>query len=214
MYYQALKTLLRRALRDRIISHNPADSVKAIKVPESVKVALTNEELQKLADIPIGGGLGGEIRRAFLFAAFTGLRISDLKDLKWGDIKTDPLQVQKRQEKTGRVVVVDIHPTAWQLVSVDAEHEPEDRVFPLIAETKTNTNQYLQKWAKDAKLGKPLGWHIARHTFAVLTLEGGADFYTVSKLLGHTKPQTTAVYAKATDKMKRQAVEGLVKIRI
>ncbi len=139
MYYQALKTLLRRALRDRIISHNPADSVKAIKVPESVKVALTNEELQKLADVSLGGGLGAEIRRAFLFAAFTGLRISDLKDLKWGDIKADPLQVQKRQEKTGRVVVVDIHPTAWKLVDVDATHEPADRGF---SDDRGNKDEY------------------------------------------------------------------------
>ena len=53
------------------------------------------------------------------------------------------------------------------------------------------------------------GWHTARHTFAVLTLEGGADFYTVLKLMGHTKSQTTAVYGKATDGMVKKAVQGL-----
>jgi site-specific recombinase XerD len=56
---------------------------------------------------------------------------------------------------------------------------------------------------------KPIGWHTARHTFATLTLESGADFSTVSRMLGHTKMATTAVYAKTTDRAKRSAVEGL-----
>jgi len=58
-------------------------------------------------------------------------------------------------------------------------------------------------------LQKKFGWHCARHTFAVLSLEAGADLYTVSKLLGHTDIATTQVYAKATDTMKRDAVKRL-----
>jgi len=45
-----------------------------------------------------------------------------------------------------------------------------------------------------------------------LTLENGADFFTVSKLLGHTKTSTTAVYTKATDKLRREAVNALPRI--
>ena len=208
-YLSALGYVLKHATRDRIIPHNPAEGVKGISVPEPMKVYLTPTEIGQLASKPIGGDLGAEVRNAFLFATYTGLRVSDLRSLQWGDVGREPLQLHKRQQKTKRIVDIPLHEAAWKIIDDGTIHRRDEPVFPLLAATNTNTNQYLKAWARQAGVDKPIGWHTARHTFAVLTLEGGADFYTVSKLLGHTKPQTTAVYAKATDGMKRKAIGGL-----
>ncbi len=208
-YFSALGMVLRRAVRDMIIPRNPMDAVRGISTPETVKVYLTGEELEKLAQTPLGGELGAEVKRAFLFGAFTGLRVSDLKALTWGSVDRDGKQIAKKQEKTGRVVNIPLHGAAWALINDKAIHNREALVFPRLTQSETNTNQYIKTWVEAAGIDKSIGWHTARHTFAVLTLEGGADFYTVSKLMGHTKPQTTAVYAKATDGMKRKAVDGL-----
>jgi integrase len=188
--------------------------VKAIPIPESDKVFLVPKEIQRLASTELGGALGAEIKRSFLFGCFTGLRISDLKSLAWGDIIREPLQIAKRQEKTDRKVFIPLHATAWGIINDGAIHNHQALIFPELTKTLTNTNQYLTAWAERAGLDKRIGWHTARHTFATLTLESGADFFTVSKLLGHTKTATTAVYTKATDKMKREAVNGLPEIEI
>jgi site-specific recombinase XerD len=70
---------LRKAVREGIIPRNPAAAVKSISIPETDKVFLSSEEIQQLlARTPVGGELGADVRRAFLFGCFSGLRISDL----------------------------------------------------------------------------------------------------------------------------------------
>jgi integrase len=142
------------------------------------------------------------------------LRISDIKSLKWGDIELDPLQIIKRQKKTQRAVYVPLKETTWGIINDGKEHNPLDKVFSLLANTKSQTNQYLIKWAERAGIKKPVGWHTARRTFATWELEHGVDIYTVSKLLGHKNIKQVAKYAQATDKLRCSAVAALPEIKI
>jgi integrase len=209
-YCSSIRTILRRAVRDRMIPRNPAEGVKTVRAPEANRVHLDTEELQRLADTPIAGEVGAEVRRAFLFACFTGLRVSDIKSLTWGAIEHG--QITKRQKKTENPVYIPIKDIAWGIINDGTIHHYADPVFPLL--TGNSGNWYIKRWAKLAGVEKKIGWHTARHTFAVLSLEGGAEIYTVSKLLGHTDLKTTQIYARATDKMKKAAVDGLPRIEV
>lgn len=55
-------------------------------------------------------------------------------------------------------------------------------------------------------LALPCIFHLSRHTFGTMMLTLGVDLYTVSKLLGHTKVETTQIYAKIINKKKDDAV--------
>lgn len=208
-YCCGIRALMKLAVRDNIIVKDPCSVVKHITIPEKIKTYLTIEDIEKLVHTQIGGELGGEVRKAFLFALCTGLRISDLRTLKWADFNIDRMQIELRQGKTQRAVYIPLKDEAWKSIQDGMIHLPETLVFPLLSASKTNTNQYLVEWGKKAQVDKPMGWHIARHTFATLSLENGADLYTVQKLLGHTKIGTTQVYAKATDKKRREAIDAL-----
>ncbi len=214
-YFAALCHVLKLAYQNRLISRNPATNIKKIQEPEPIKVWLTTEELEKLAATPLHGVLGAAIRTSFLFACMVGLRISDLKSLTWGNIVHSPSPtILKQQQKTKNVVGIPINSSAWAIINDGALHNKDELIFPELSQSKTSATQYFRVWTKAAGIEKKIGWHTARHTFAVLALEGGADLFTVSRLLGHTDIQTTQVYAKATDKKKREAVDGLPEIEL
>jgi site-specific recombinase XerD len=77
IYSQLCRSVLRQAVKDRLIPRNPAEGVRGIKVPDLNRIYLDAGEIQKLADTPLDGEFGEERRRAFLFACFVGLRITD-----------------------------------------------------------------------------------------------------------------------------------------
>jgi site-specific recombinase XerD len=213
-YSSALRVVFNRAVKDRILVRSPAFAVKGIQRPDSNRVFLSADEVQKMANIKLGGHLGKDVKNAFLFSCNTGLRISDLKTLKWGDIEHSPLQLKKRQKKTNDMVFIPLNDTAWKIINDGKIHNHNEFVFPVLAAIKHQYLTRIYKWAAKAGIDKKVGWHTARHTFAVQSLEAGGDIYTVSKLLGHRKLQTTQVYAKATDKMKRAVVEALPAVEI
>jgi integrase len=213
-YSKAIRMALRKAVNDNVLIKNPATSVKGLTEPETDLVFLNVDEVQKLANTEITGKLGEEIRRAFIFVCYTGLRISDIKTLKWGDIERNPAQIIKKQKKTKRAVYIPLKDVAWGIINDGQDHNPDDKVFGLLANTKSQTNQYLIKWAEKAGVKKPVGWHTARRTFATLELEHGADIYTVARLLGHKNIKQAAKYAQATDKLRRSAIDALPEIKM
>jgi site-specific recombinase XerD len=81
-------------------------------------------------------------------------------------------------------------------------------LFPGLPE-QVSAPLYLNDWIKAAGITKNITFHSSRHTYATMMLTLGVDVYTVSKLLGHTRVETTQIYAKIVNKKKDDAV-GLI----
>jgi integrase len=208
-YARILRSALKRAVSNEMILKNPADIVQKISAPEPEMIFLNIDEVKALAETVIDDPYGAEVRRAFLFGCYTGLRVSDLETLTWGKIETNPMQIIKSQEKTKNPVYIPLNKSAQNLIIDGKAHEADENVFNLSSHNRRTSYIHLKIWAEKAGIKKTIGWHTARRTFATMALEHGADIYTVAKLLGHSSISNVTKYAKVTDKLRIEAVNAL-----
>lgn len=203
-----LNTFLNKAVRDDLIQANPYDTLegKERAQREPVKRSyLTVEELRTLAAMPCPND---EVKRAFMFCCFCGLRFSDVKSLKWGDIRTlsdGTKQAEIRQKKTREPLYLPLSENALKWVGERGNAPEIDPIFKL--PTFSMVSRVVPLWCNSAGITKRITFHCSRHTAATLFLAYGADIYTVSKLLGHTNVKTTQIYARVIDENKRKAVD-------
>lgn len=83
-YFAKIKCALNEAVKDEIIVQSPGKFVKPIKLQETIREYLNVEEIQRLMNTDFNCD---DVKRAFQFSCFTGLRFGDIKSLKWSMIK-------------------------------------------------------------------------------------------------------------------------------
>ena len=205
-YFNKFRAGLKQAVKDGIITHNPAESVEGFKQGEPEREFLTLEELQAVAkaecDIP-------QLKTAFLFSCLTGLRWSDINKLVWSEVQHSNemgYYIRFRQKKTKGAETLPISEQAFELLG--ERKDDTERVFKGLKYSAWH-NVKLQQWVMRAGITKTITFHCARHTYATLQLTMGTDIYTVSKLLGHRELRTTQIYAKVIDQKKKEAANRI-----
>ena len=202
-YYSNIKYALNKAVKEKIIHSNPCQLVDNIKKPESKREYLVFDEVQKLMKTKCGNE---DVKDAFIFSCFTGLRFSDVKNLEWDNIKDN--KIQFKQMKTNFIQYLPLSKTAQSIIDKRIVNKKEGITIFNIP-TKVVCWDHIKTWVKAAEITKRVSFHTARHTFATLSLTHGTDLYTVSKLLGHKNISTTQVYAKIIDEKLVEAVNNL-----
>ena len=208
-YYGTLRTVINRAYKEGIITVNPTkefDFASKVRQEPSRREYLTIDELKTLINTECRHEI---VKRAFLFSCLCGLRVSDIRKLKWCDLQRSGgrVRIEITMQKTKEPLYLPISDEALKWLPERSEAGDSDFIFPLTHEGTVNDT--LQHWAKVAGITKHISFHVARHTHATMMLTLGADLYTVSKLLGHKNIATTQIYAKIVDKKKEEAI-GLI----
>lgn len=189
--FTRLKAFLNEAVRQNVISVNPF-----IKYP--IVTEKTNRTFLEVSELKL---LQAEYKKNtldkklqnvlhyFLLACFTGLRYTDMYNLKKENIKDDFIEVVMHKTKDYIRIPLTIH--SKPLV------EKEFRVY-----SNQKTNDYLKVIMLKVDINKDVSFHTARHTFATICITQGIPLEVVSKLLGHNELKTTMIYAKIIDSKK------------
>lgn len=208
-YFNKLSLLLSKAKREGIIPINPITELETGERPQRAeprRTFLTMDEVKALSNTPFRRE---DIKRAFLFSCLCGLRISDIRALKWGNFQHDSKGnaiIELIQQKTGGLLYLPISPGAMK--QLPEERDNNELIFGPLPDN-SYIDKLLKVWAKDAGLKKNLTFHVGRHTFATLSLTYGAELYTVSKLLGHSDIKITQIYADVINEKRREAVNAI-----
>ena len=218
-----LKWFLRWAFKKGVHQNNAYDSYKPkLKSTQKKIIFLTWDELNRLREfkIPSNKQALERVRDVFLFQCFTGLRYSDVFNLRRSDIKGDHIEVTTVKTSDSLIIELNNHSKAILDKYKDVPFE-NDKVLPVI--TNQKMNDYLKELAELAGIDEPirqtyykgneriddvtpkyalLGTHAGRRTFICNALALGIPPQVVMKWTGHSDYKAMKPYIDIADDIK------------
>lgn len=210
-YYSRFKWVVKAATSDGYFQKNPTEQVNSKSNPSTrLKEHLEVDEYLTLLATPC---LNEEVKAAFIFCCYTGLRWCDVKVLEWKDIRGNVLTTRIIQAKTGQPVTLTLHPIAKgtiekQKAKLEAVNIQNPEVFSL--PTVDGANKILDAWIKSAGIEKYIPWSCARLSFSILLQDKNVDDATVAYLMGHTTTeQVRKTYKRHRPKNQTKTISEL-----
>ena len=190
-----LKTVVGEAIADGIITSYPFFGYEPVH-PKQEQKYLTDEELHRIMSTPLHSPSLYLVRDMFLFSCYTGIPYGDMRLLtKTSD---GAWRIKGVREKTGMEFEIPLLELPLRIIRKYRDTAPEGRLLPMYA--NSTMNLYLKRIAHICGINRKLVFHSGRHTYATeITLSHGIPLETVSRMLGHSRIETTQIYAKVTD---------------
>ena len=190
---------------------DPGAHLELPRVPKGLPKALTEEEVGRLLDAPVGDGPAVLRDRAMLEVLYgTGVRVSELVGLNIGDIDLDAALLRAfGKGSKERIVPIGVPAVRALVAWFGPEGRPAmapqqwrrrgdaEAVFLNLRGGRLSRQgawDVLRRYARAVDLEGKLTPHVLRHSCATHMLDHGADIRAVQELLGHASISTTQVY--------------------
>lgn len=203
-----LRGFYRWAHRAGFIDRDPAEHIPAVHrvraLPRPAPTDVLLDALHKCDD---------RTRLAIQLGLYAGLRRAEIAAVRVADIQGDQLLVRG---KGGKHRIVPIHPELQASLRAELSRRDEAKVttpwlFPSASPQRAGnhvTPQHMATLISEA-LGDGWSTHMLRHRFASQAYAAQRDLRAVQELLGHSRPETTAIYAAVPDGARAAAVAGI-----
>ena len=214
-----VKSFYKYLLFEEIIEKDPTTLLEGPKLGRKLPDTLDYEEIVKLFDaIDLSKPEGGRNRAMLEVLYSSGLRVSELVDLKVGNVYFD-VGFLRVIGKGNKERLVPVGKDALKFLKIYLEeirvHVPiqkgsESNVF-LNRRGKKLTRvmifMIIKELAVKIGLHKTISPHTCRHSFATHLIEGGADLRAVQEMLGHESITTTEIYTHLDRDYLRQVIQ-------
>jgi integrase/recombinase XerC len=224
----ALRAFLSWCVDTEKIARSPMAKVKQPKTPVRVPKALSAEQCLKIIDTARASRTPERDTLAVLLGLAMGLRLSEIASIRLDNLQPTPdapthIRVVGKGDKERQVPVPGVVREAiavWLPVREAQLAKTGGEADTLLVSQRTQTDgtrnagretvsQIYDRILNAAGLKqKGRRVHVARHSFATLLLESGADIAAVGQLLGHSSIATTHIYVRASAERMMAAVES------
>ena len=206
-YYKKFQSVVMEAHKMGLIKEDYSSMVKnkpKDRRDEKIRAVLTIDEIRAIARTPF---FNLDVKNAFLFCCFTGLRLSDIGKLTWGDIQTysgnaggpETIYVMEiKQKKTKKPVIIPFTQQTFDLIG-KKRGKAEDLIFKLSKHSGSSSRtigKLMKKVDCPSLKRKEIVFHTSRHTFATLCVNSFRDIYATQRLMGHADQKSTIGYAQ------------------
>lgn len=208
-YHKSLKVFFRWCVAENYLSSNPVDAIELPRIEKKIPSKLSKQEAMRILEIVDNFPYEKNFlrfRNYAIFATFiyTGIRKSELLNLKFADVDIENLSIFIRQGKGNKDRIIPIN---YRLAEALTKYlEVRKKAYKTCPEFFTSytmdmgfSDSGLKRIVNKIKevSGIKFSVHKLRHTFATLMLEGGCDIYSLSRLMGHSDIKTTTIYLAA-----------------
>lgn len=206
--FTVLSHMFKMATRWGYLLINPVQGTERPKIPKQPPKFLTDEETDRLL-----ANCADHLYPIVLCALNTGMRKSELLNLKWKDIALDRREIVIKSQEDKHTKNYDFRHIGindkllWCLIWMNQKTE---YVFTYYGQRILDIKRTITTAYKDAGInhhGQPL--HILRHTFATNLIKQGTELEKIQQLLGHKDFSTTLQYAHLTSRSVKDEVNKL-----
>ena len=209
-YLNQLRHMLNIAVDRGYLKTNPMAKVKNFRIQESeirTQRVLSEEEEEKLLN-----SCSGFLKKLIIVALNTGMRKSEILNLKWEEVDLNERLIILTNTKNRRIREIPINDDVFEVFREELKHRRSSPYVFVSRANKPIDSMVLQRAFKRVarRVGiSELRFHDLRHTFATRLLQKGVDIITVMLLLGHSDVTMTQRYSHSALSQKREAVEKL-----
>ena len=212
----ALRSLWSFLLDCEVVTNDPLKRISIPKQKQSIPTTLSVDELRLLLAAaaqhrdPV---IALRDHAIVCTLAFTGMRRGELLGLGLADVGLDGAVVHVRHGKGGKSRLIPLADDAVEAIGDWLEVRPSSKAQTLFVTVRGNRiypSRLQVIWRRvlgQSGIARPgVTLHTLRHSFATLLLQSGANLFTIQKLLGHSRLDTTAVYLHVAGEDLREGI--------
>lgn len=214
-YHRTLKAMFNKGVEWNYLRNNPFAKVKLPKRQEKRPAYITTEELEKVLEKIKQQAIKDVVQISF----YSGLRLGEATFLKWKNISLYHNAINIGDEsfstKSRKSRSVPFHPKVKEIIERlknESKVQKENYLFRKTGNqpfTKDYISKKFKKACKDAGIDEAIHYHSLRHSTGSLLAQKGVSLYTIQKILGHSNPAVSQIYAHMQIDTLREAINKI-----